>query len=71
VRAHGGIHRVHGCVVHHTFGVITGLVVPVIHVLLSIFGHKDVDGRDKPGHDELEDRRYRTTPHLTPSSSHP
>jgi len=30
--------------------VITGLV-PVIHVLLSFQGHKDVDGRDKPGHD--------------------
>ncbi len=49
-----GISRVHGWVVHHTFGVITGLV-PVIHVLLSIFGDKDVDGRVKPRHDELED----------------
>jgi hypothetical protein len=30
--------------------VITGLV-PVIHVLLSFLGDKDVDGRVKPGHD--------------------
>jgi hypothetical protein len=30
--------------------VITGLV-PVIHVLLSFISSKDVDGRDKPGHD--------------------
>ena len=40
-----GISRVHGWVVHHTFGVITGLV-PVIHVLLSIFGDKDDRGRE-------------------------
>jgi hypothetical protein len=26
-------------------------LVPGIHVLLS-FGRQDVDGRDKPGHDE-------------------
>jgi hypothetical protein len=26
-------------------------LVPGIHVLLA-FGRKDVDGRDKPGHDE-------------------
>jgi hypothetical protein len=25
---------------------------PGIHVLLSLAGNKDVDGRDKPGHDE-------------------
>jgi len=31
-------------------GVITGLV-PVIHVLLSLPENKNVDGRDKPGHD--------------------
>jgi len=31
--------------------VIAGLV-PVIHVLLSFSGGKDVDGRVKPGHDE-------------------
>jgi hypothetical protein len=31
--------------------VITGLV-PVIHVLLSLAGCKDVDGRVKPGHDD-------------------
>ena len=36
-----------------TFSVITGLV-PVIDVLLAIFGAKDVDGRVKPGHDELD-----------------
>jgi hypothetical protein len=29
-----------------------GLVVPGIHVLL--FLNQDVDGRDEPGHDELE-----------------
>ena len=45
--------------------VITGLV-PVIHVLL--FCGQDVDGRVKPGHDELEvgpDRKQgkRSTPH--------
>ena len=33
--------------------VITGLV-PVIHVLLSFLGDKDVDGRDTPGHDESQ-----------------
>jgi hypothetical protein len=27
------------------------LDVAGIHVLLSFFGDKDVDGRDKPGHD--------------------
>ena len=27
-------------------------LVPGIHVLLH-FGSKDVDGRDKPGHDEI------------------
>jgi hypothetical protein len=31
--------------------VITGLV-PVIHVLL-LYGEKDVDGRVKPGHDDV------------------
>jgi hypothetical protein len=36
--------------------VITGLV-PVIHVLLSLGGDKDVDGRVKPGHDEMRDFR--------------
>jgi hypothetical protein len=29
-------------------------LVPGIHVLLSFRGDKDVDGRVKPGHDELE-----------------
>jgi hypothetical protein len=33
--------------------VITGLV-PVIHVLLSYYGDKDVDGRVKPGHDRKQ-----------------
>jgi len=32
--------------------VMPGLV-PGIHVLLNL-SEKDVDGRDKPGHDELE-----------------
>jgi hypothetical protein len=32
--------------------VITGLV-PVIHVLLSLAGSEDVDGRVKPGHDSV------------------
>jgi hypothetical protein len=32
MRAHGDIYRVHGWVVHQTFGVITGLD-PVIHLL--------------------------------------
>jgi len=27
-----------------------------IHVLLSCFGNKDVDGRAKPGHDGWENR---------------
>jgi len=36
----------------HTNGVITGLV-PVIHDLLSLH-NKDVDGRDKPGHDDFK-----------------
>jgi hypothetical protein len=27
-------------------------LVPGIHVFLKLFGHQDVDGRDKPGHDE-------------------
>jgi D-alanyl-D-alanine dipeptidase len=27
-------------------------LVPGIHVLLGRFAEKDVDGRDKPGHDE-------------------
>src|SRR5712692_4150523 len=36
--------------------VITGLV-PVIHVLLSFSGDKDVDGRVKPGHDERREGR--------------
>jgi D-alanyl-D-alanine dipeptidase len=31
-------------------------LVPGIHVLLSSVGNKDVDGRDKPGHDENEMR---------------
>jgi hypothetical protein len=34
---------------NHTL-VMPGLV-PGIHVLLSFLGNKDVDGRDKPGHD--------------------
>jgi hypothetical protein len=34
----------------HIAAVITGLV-PVIHVLLPFYGDKDVDGRDRPGHD--------------------
>jgi len=29
-------------------------LVPGIHVLLFIVGRKDVDGRDKPGHDDVE-----------------
>jgi hypothetical protein len=33
-------------------GVMPGLV-PGIHVLVEILALKDVDGRDKPGHDEL------------------
>jgi len=32
-------------------------LVPGIHVLLSLFGDKGVDGRDKPGHDEEESFR--------------
>jgi hypothetical protein len=28
-------------------------LVPAIHVLLA-FDHKDVDARDKPGHDEIQ-----------------
>src|SRR5260221_8471077 len=27
-------------------------LVPAIHVLACLFEHKDVDARDKPGHDE-------------------
>ena len=34
------------------FTVMPGLV-PGIHVLLSFLCNKDVDGRDKPGHDEM------------------
>jgi hypothetical protein len=39
--------------------VITGLV-PVIHVLLSFSGDKDVDGRVKPGQDDVERWRFLT-----------
>jgi hypothetical protein len=28
-------------------------LVPAIHVLLDCSNHKDVDARDKPGHDEF------------------
>jgi hypothetical protein len=38
--------------------VITGLV-PVIHVLLFLFGGKAVDGRVKPGHDDGENSQWR------------
>jgi hypothetical protein len=37
--------------------VITGLV-PVIHVLLSFSGDKDVDGRVKSGHDEWREKAH-------------
>jgi hypothetical protein len=30
-------------------------LVPGIHVFLFLLRAKDVDGRDKPGHDELND----------------
>jgi hypothetical protein len=29
-------------------------LVPAIHVLLTCGNHKDVDARDKPGHDEFK-----------------
>jgi hypothetical protein len=29
-------------------------LVPAIHVFLTCADHKDVDARDKPGHDELK-----------------
>src|SRR5207253_4288124 len=39
--------------------VMPGLV-PGIHVLLALVSEEDVDGRDKPGHDELEHPLGRT-----------
>jgi hypothetical protein len=37
-------------------------LVPGIHVLL-LFGLQDVDGRDKPGHDELVQRKRNEAPY--------
>ena len=34
-------------------GVLSHAYVPGIHGLIALHRHKDVDGRDKPGHDEL------------------
>ena len=43
-----------------THSVITGLV-PVIQVLLPLHGDEDVDGRVKPGHDDVNTQQLPVT----------
>ena len=51
---------------HESFSVMPGLV-PGIHVFVST-SKKDVDGRDKPGHDEpIESARFHRL-HFEPDS---
>jgi hypothetical protein len=35
-------------------GVASARLCPAIHVFLAATAEKDVDGRDKPGHDDVE-----------------
>jgi len=46
----------------HGLSVVMRGLVPRIHVLMSLATKKDVDGRDRPGHDVLRDRVERLTP---------
>jgi hypothetical protein len=40
-------------------------LVPAIHALLLVSDHKDVDARDKPGHDETKRPRQKPGPSIS------
>jgi hypothetical protein len=57
LRRHG---RAKGPAIHAFAG--TASVIPLkAQGFLGVFAEGDVDGRDKPGHDEVEERNARTS----------